>query len=263
MLACYLDDSDSTISKVETIAGYVAQEEGWLRFEAMVEEICGRYGVDLIRGRNLDTRSKCFSGWTLPKVERFLEEVGLAMQGNVLFGISRSIRKEHFKAFRRVVLKLDKKHQRIFANLSGYGFCFGNIALELKQNGHFGVGDQVKAEGLAYMLESGSSNNPDILRYVASERKHGNLHVNTTASEVDKRSCRAIQVADLYAFYSRRRANKFARFEGQLLFVPDIYQLHVQPKIMHDTGYIKEPGIVGTNVRTGETFDFRGLVAHL
>jgi hypothetical protein len=263
VLACYLDDSDATISKVETIAGYVAQEEGWLRFELLAEGICRRYEVDLIRGNDMENRKKSFGDWKLPKIERFLEEVGFAMRGNILFGISRSIGKEHYKKFKRAVLKLDREHQRSFANLSGYGFCFGNIALELKVNEQFGVSEQIQSEGIAYMLESGSKNNPDIMRYVASERKHGNLHVNTTASEVDKRSCRAIQVADLYAFYSRRRANKWARFEGKLEFPPDVHQLHVLPKLMHDTGYISEPAISGTNMRTGETFSFKGLVAHL
>lgn len=262
VLNCYLDDSDATISKVETIAGYVAQEDGWLRFEERAEAICGHFGVDLIRGRHLDNRDKCFKDWKLPKIEKFLEAVGVAMQGNVLFGISRSIGKDHFKDFRRRALKLDAEHRRVFGSLSGYGFCFGNISLELRRNEKFGVADQIQSEGIAYMLESGSKNNPDILRFVDKERRHGNLHVNTTATEVDKRSCRAIQIADLYAFYSRRRMNKFARFEGRLEFVPDIHQLHVRPKIMHDTAYIKEPGIEGTNVRTGEKFSLFGLMQH-
>lgn len=262
MLACYLDDSDATVSKVETIAGYLAEEDGWQRFEALAEAICDKYDVDLIRGRQLDGRSNCFKGWNLPKIERFLEEVGQALMGNVLFGISRSIGKDHFKLFRQRALKLDAEHRRVFGSLSGFGFCFGNISFEFRNNGKYGIAERVKAEGISYMLESGSGNNPDIFRYVASERRRGNLHVNTTVSEVDKRSCRAIQIADLYAFYSRRRMNKFSRFQGKLEFVPDVHQLHVQTKIMHDTAYIKEPGILGTNQRTGETLNLFGLMAH-
>jgi hypothetical protein len=262
MLACYLDDSDATISKVETIAGYVAQEDGWRRFEAQAEAICDEFKVDLIRGRNLDCRDKCFKDWKLPKVERFLDRIGTAMRGNVLFGISRSIAKEHYKFFRRGALKLDAEHKRVFGSLSGYGFCFGNISHDLRaMNEQFGVSEQIKAEGITFMLESGSKNNPDILRYVDKECRHGNLHANTTVTEVDKRSCRAIQIADLYAFYSRRRMNKFSRFEGRLEFVPDVHRIHVQPKILHDTGYIKEPGISATNVRTGEKFSMFGLMA--
>ena len=37
MLVCYLDDSNATISKVETVAGYVADEDGWSRFEAAAQ----------------------------------------------------------------------------------------------------------------------------------------------------------------------------------------------------------------------------------
>lgn len=259
VLACYLDDSDATISKVLTIAGYVADAEGWARFEAEAEAICAEYKVDLIRGLNLDQRKKCFDGWSLPKIERFLERIGAAMRGNVLHGISRSITKERYKAYRQGVLKLDAEHRRVFGSLSAFGFAFGNILLEFRNNNQFGIVQQVKDEGIAFMLESGSANNPDILRYIDSERRHGNIHVNTTATEVDKRSCRAIQIADLYAFYSRRRMNKFSRFRGRLEFVPDLHQLHVKPKIPHDTAWIEEPGILGTNVRTGEIFRFHGL----
>jgi hypothetical protein len=261
VLACYLDDSDSTISKVETIAGYVADEDGWGRFELLAEKICDRYEIDLVRGRQLDSRKDSFEGWKLPKIERFLEEIGSAMRGNVLFGISRSIEKDRYRVFRQRVLKLDAEHRRMFSNLSGFGFCFGNICHDMRRLEGYGISERMESEGMAFMLESGSRNNPDIHRYVASERQHGNLHVSTTVSEVDKRSCRAIQVADLYAFYSRRRANKFARFEGKLEFIPDIHKLHVQNKILHDSALIKDAAIQGTNLRTGDTFKFHGLMS--
>ena len=261
VLVCYLDDSDATTSKVSTIAGYVAHDDGWRRFEDAVEAICGDEGVDLIRGRELDGADGCFKGWPLIKREKFLDRIGHAMIGNVLFGISRSIGKENWKLRRRQLMTLDTLHKKTFSSLSAFGFCFGSIVIDLKENDSYGVAKQVQSEGVAYLLEAGSKNNPDIFRYLDGQRRNGAIHLDTTATEVDKRSCRAIQVADLYAFYSRRRMNKFSRFKNKLEFVPDIHKIHVQPKIWHDTGYIQEPFIEGTNTRTGGKFNFTGLIA--
>ncbi|WP_347269708.1 DUF3800 domain-containing protein [Rhizorhabdus histidinilytica] len=254
MLACYLDDSDANVSKVETIAGYVADEASWARFELLADRICEDEGVELIRGRELDGRAGCFKGWSMPKIERFLERIGLAMSQHLTFGISRSIGKDHYK-LRKRQLKLDP-------NLSGFGFCFGTISFALRHEEGFPLPcrEQAQNEGVAYLLEAGSRNNPDIFRYVDQERRNGNLHVNTTVTEVDKRSCRAIQVADLYAFYSRRRMNKYARFKGRVEFIPDLHQLHISRKFQHDTGYIEEPYTSATNNRTGETFYINGLI---
>jgi hypothetical protein len=263
MLTCYLDDSDAQTSKALTIAGYVAHEDGWARFEAVTERICQKYNVKLIRGRQIDGRKDCFKGWSLPRCEKFLEEIGSALIGNVEFGISRSIGKENYKLRRRQLMTLDNVHKRSFSSLSAFGFCFGSLFLNLRQNESHGLAYEVKKNGLAFMLESGSANNPDIFRYLDSERQHGKLNIDFTATEVDKRSCRAIQMADLYAFYSRRRANQFSRFKGKLEFVPDIHKLHIGPKIWHDTGFIEEPFIRGTNRRTGETFNFNGILSRM
>lgn len=263
VLACYLDDSDAQTSKALTIAGYVAHEQGWARFEQVAEHICEKYQVELIRGRQIDGRKDCFKGWNVPKCERFFEELGTALIGNVEFGISRSIGKENYKLRRRQLMGLDNVHKRTFSSMSAFGFCFGSLLLDLRQNDGYGVREEVQANGLAFMLESGSANNPDIFRYLDSERRHGNIGINITATEVDKRSCRAIQMADLYAFYSRRRANQYARFKGKLEFVPDIHKLHIGRKIWHDTGFIEEPFIQGTNQRTGETFNFTGILSRI
>lgn len=260
VLACYLDDSDAVISKALTIAGYVAQDDRWIRFEQEAERICTDYKVELIRGRELDGRKDCFKGWSVPKCERFLDELGSALVGNVLFGISRSIGKDNYKLRRRQIADLDNVHKRTFSSLSAFGFCFGTILLDVRENPDLGLTEEIAQSGIAFMLEGGSANNPDIMRYLEAERRHGNISHLVTATEVDKRSCRAIQMADLYAFYSRRRANQFARFKGKLEFVTDIHKLHVGRKIRHDTGFVEEPFIKGTNVRTGETFSHTDLV---
>lgn len=264
MLTCYLDDSDATSSKAETLAGYVADQSGWERFELLAEQICSDYGVDLIRGHELDRRKKSFKGWSHVKCQRFLEDVGLAMMGNIIGGISRSINKEHYKLRKFQLMNNASDQRKVLSSLSGFGFCFGNISVALKYGDSLGISERVRNEGIRFMLESGSTNNQDVIRYVQAELDHGNLHEKTSVCEVDKRSCRAIQLADIYAFYSRRRANAHERGKHLIIpRVPDVHQLHINQKIPHDTAIIEEPFIRATNERTGEVFEFMGLTKGL
>jgi hypothetical protein len=66
-------------------------------------------------------------------------------------------------------------------------------------------------------------------------------------------------MADLYAFYSRRRANKFHKTGGKIQFFPDNYQLHVQARAQHSTSLILEPFTEGNNLTTGKKFYVNGL----
>lgn len=251
MLTCYLDDSDADTGSVLTIAGYLADEAGWLRFGDRVEALCREMKVDVIHAREFDAQKDCFKGWTVIDKVRFLHGIADAMQGNVRMGISRSIPKALYKV-RKVQSKLDSR-------LSAYGFAFGTIVFSLFKANEFGISEEA-ADGVRFLVEDGNRNNRDLDRYVQSEIRHGNLPATTSISFIGKRSCRAIQVADLYAFYSRRRANKWIKTRGKLRYFPDNYQLHVQRAIPHHTGMIADPVTEATNLRTGEKFGISGMV---
>jgi len=221
-------------------------------FEILAEEACYEFGVDVIHASEFDRRHDCFKGWSVPKSIAFLHALGDAMAGNVHFGISRSIPKSHYR--------MRKQQLGYNPSLSAYGFAFGTIVFSLNHGDEFGLSDRVRAEGVAYRVESGHKNNPDLERYVKSEVEHGNLHADTSIEFVSKRSCRAIQLADLYAFYSRRRAHRWYKTKGKLAFLPDVLAMHVQNKLPHHGGVIEEPYTSATNTRTGEVFHINGLV---
>ena len=76
-------------------------------------------------------------------------------------------------------------------------------------------------------------------------------------------SCRAIQIADLYAFFSRKKANRWFKSKGKLAYFPDVIDLHIQPLIPHFNGLVEEPYTSATNLRTGAEFQIKGLVTNL
>jgi hypothetical protein len=153
VLTCFLDDSDAELSRVMTIAGYVADLEAWKQFEIDAEAICADQGVGIIHGRELDARKDCFKGWTVPKTAAFLSLLGDALGKAKAFGISRSVPKELYKR--------QKAELKLVPNMGAYGFGFGTIVHTLQHESPFG--ERAKAEGVAYLVESGHPNNPDLV----------------------------------------------------------------------------------------------------
>jgi len=68
------------------------------------------------------------------------------------------------------------------------------------------VGKDAYEQGVAFILETGHENNPDAERCFHAVREQHKLDMLRSISFVPKQSCRAIQVADLLAFYSRRNS---------------------------------------------------------
>ena len=67
------------------------------------------------------------------------------------------------------------------------------------------VGKIANTEGAAFILECGHEHNPDAQRCFNAVRREHNLEkILQSISFVGKESCRAIQIADLLAFYTRR-----------------------------------------------------------
>ncbi len=153
MLTIYLDDSDADTGAVMTIAGYLAEQDDWARFEAHAEKVCHDFDVDVIHCREFEKNKGCFKGWSIPRKTAFMLAIRDAMLGTVLCGISRSMPKDYYKA-RKAQLRLNPQ-------IGAYGFCFGTIVHTLCHGNEVGLMDQVKAEGVAYKVETGHKNNPE------------------------------------------------------------------------------------------------------
>lgn len=89
--------------------------------------------------------------------------------------------------------------------ITPYAFCFNVIVDWMLTD--ITIGRAVHDEGVAFILETGNEHNAEAEQVFYDVRqRHGLENVLRSISFVGKESCRAIQIADLLAFYSRRNS---------------------------------------------------------
>jgi hypothetical protein len=208
VLVCYLDDSGKDPqNRITTLAGYVADADDWLRFEDDVEPLFSEYKVPILHAKDLHNTDDAFKGWKVIKKQSFTFKICRKMSAYVPLGMSVSALKENYPT--KAVLP-HNKGRRISTQ---YTFCF-NVILDWVL-GSVAIGKVANRDGVAFILECGHENNPDAERFFWEIRKqHGLENVLRSISFVPKEHCRAIQMADLLAFYTRRQGE--AAFKAPL-----------------------------------------------
>jgi hypothetical protein len=196
VLVCYLDDSGKDPqNRITTLAGYVADEDQWRAFEREVDPIFERAGINILNTKHLHRTEGEFEDWSGVQKQDFIVGICPVMSRHLRLGISLSAVKETWKA------KKNASQGKI--QVSAYGFCFNVIVDWILTDVR--VGRAAHTEGVAFVLEAGHENNPDAERCFNAVRKQHKLeHALRSICFVPKESCRAIQVADMLAFYSRR-----------------------------------------------------------
>lgn len=78
------------------------------------------------------------------------------------------------------------------------------------------IGRVLLDEGVAFLVETGNKNNDELERFFAKMSKFENWRgCLRSLSFISKTNCRAIQIADFLAFYSRRHMREHDRFSGK------------------------------------------------
>lgn len=200
MLICYLDDSGKDPhNSVTTVAGYLARDDAWQAFETDAEAILAGKQVPVLHARDLHASDGPFKGWRVLEKQALVARVATAATGRVMMGLSMSAHKENYEE--HAVYRADGPPSR--RTVPPYVFCFQVVVDWLLRD--IRVGRIVHAEGLSLILEHGHENNGYAEQEFHFVRKRFNLeNVLHTISFARKDSCRAIQLADLLAFYSRR-----------------------------------------------------------
>ena len=196
MFVCYLDDSGKDPqSRITTLAGYVARDTGWEAFENAVEPWFEEFRVDVLHAKDLNDTHGDFKGWRVLKKHAFVSRVCQARNPHVLMGMSMSALKQQYRSR---AAESDRKR-----TVTPYSFCMNVILDWLLLD--YRIGGAAMSEGVALVLETGHENNPEAEQHFDAVRKeHGLEGILRSISFVPKESCRAIQLADLLAFYSRR-----------------------------------------------------------
>lgn len=202
MFICYLDDSGTHRgSPLVTIAGYVMPDDGWAAFEAAAEPIFERRGVKILHAIELQQSKPPFTegDWKVLNKQAFVAELCMAMKPHQPLGFS-------YTAAREVYERRAKEAGRP-TGASPYVFGFQVILNWILNSAR--IGKRVREEGVAFVIEQGSKNNGGITAaYDFIVEKYARDLGNTLRglTFVPKTHSRAIQMADLIAYYSYRRA---------------------------------------------------------
>jgi len=207
LLVCYLDDSGKDPQNLAiTVAGYVADEGSWAQFEAEVEPLFTKYGVATLHATDLHGTRRDFKDWTVLKKQSFVAQFCRILSRHALLGVTMSAAKSEYKA------AADRSARK--KTVSPYTFC-SNVILDWLLR-DIRVGRRANEEGGAFAFEEGHENNPEAEWNIGVVSEMFDIGDKIKSiSFVAKTTSRAIQAADLLAFYSRRHANELLKATPQ------------------------------------------------
>lgn len=198
MLWCYLDDSgtDRTTPTV-TMAGYVAPLSKWRHFEVSSRRLFKSYNVGNFHAKTFHDHDGEFKNWTIPQEVGFIDEWFTIAASFVTVGVTMSMARENFDKFRKTT--------RMLPNKSAYGHCFEKVIEHLLSDDT--VGDLIIRDGISFFVETGAAGNAGVLEIFHKRKAGDGAAFLQQLSFIDKNSCKAIQLADFLAFYSRRHGS--------------------------------------------------------
>jgi hypothetical protein len=238
VLTCYLDDSGKDPQNlVTTIAGYIARDDAWQSYEEAVEPILSEYGVSILHAKDLRDTVGNFAGWSGIKKQSFVARICMARSGRLTMGLSMSTLKHMYK---QRAYESNRKR-----TVTPYTFCLNVIVEWLLTD--IRIGGAVHSDGLALVLECGHENNPEAQEQFNDIRERHKLHdVLRSISFVPKEACIAIQLAGLFAFYSRRDSNSMIRAKNR---GKSVYEVDFMLKII--TSDLPHRGLVANDFDAG------------
>jgi hypothetical protein len=207
VLICYLDDSGKDPQNaLTTVAGYIAPEAAWRAFENEVEPIFKDKNVRILHAKDLHDTDGEFHGWTVLQKQAFIARICQVMSRHITLGMTMSAVKATYKD------QVGKTNQK--RSLSPYTFCF-NVIIDWIMT-DIRLGRAAHADGVALFLEAGHENNSEAEKeFYIIRTQHKIEHALRSISFVTKGDCRAIQIADLLAFYSRRDSAAMEKAERE------------------------------------------------
>ncbi len=227
VLVCCLDDSGKDPQNpITTIAGYIARDTEWALFETEVEKWFSEFNVKILHAKDLHHTDGEFEGWPILKKQAFVARICQARNPHIMMGMSMSALKSTYQN------RAEESGRK--RTVTPYTFCFNVIIDWILRD--IRIGRAAHDEGVALILESGHENNPEAEQEFHAIRKLYNLeHILHSISFVLKESCRAIQLADLIAFYSRREgvAQQVAKKEGKEDYKSDVMLRIITENLPH------------------------------
>lgn len=212
VLTCYLDDSGTHDDcPVITMAGYVGFTPQWLLFEEAAKAIYGDYGIEVFHAKEFHSTRDQFKNWRRLKKQTYCKQIYDAGRDcrALDIGITFSVRKDAYEQ--------RKRETGLNARTSAYGFCFTAILNHLLRDAVFKEILGRAGVDITFVVECGNANDEDLRRIFSEVRaKYGLERKLNSIALQPKDSSRALQLADFFAFYSRRHVEATERSGGEL-----------------------------------------------
>jgi Protein of unknown function (DUF3800) len=213
MFICYLDDSGTSGLPIVTLAGFLANDKVWQNIEMESGVIFARYGINLFHAKEFHDTKGEFKGWSKVKKHTFARDLFEPLK-NQMFALSISVRKEAFESYKART----GKEQRT----SSFGLCFSSLVMKIVTEKS--IEKHLEQERVSFMVEAGNSNNGELEEHFKFLKSNLSLRdVLDSIEFIPKKSCRAIQLADYWAFYSRRMMRDHDRFSGKFALPEPFY----------------------------------------
>lgn len=211
MLVTYLDDSGKDPQNpITSLGGYAASEDAWAAFEQSAEPIFQKYiGNEPLHAKDLYHGKGEYKGWKVLKKQSFVAQLCMELYPRQpLMGISFSVRKASYATRAAEAIKRGLRKRTV----TPYTFCMSAILNWILTDIH--VGKMANEEGLALILECGNEHNEEARKSIDTIKTLHGLDYVKSLSFVPKAACRAIQMADLFVYYTRRH-NRVLEVGGQ------------------------------------------------
>jgi hypothetical protein len=198
LLTCYLDDSDNDTGPVLVLAGYYGKPDDFSQFEIEADQLFKSYGVDVLHTMKFHHGRGVFKDWGRLRKEEFVRELYAIIYSCALNGVCGSVRKSDFKS--------NLKPLKQFSSMSPLGYAFSKIVYGMTAK--LPILDKLP---LSFVVESGNSNNGNLVKYFHFLQKEFAERPNWlgSISFISKTECKAIQIADFFAFYGRKIAQQW------------------------------------------------------
>lgn len=195
---CYLDDSyDQPGTGVVTLGGYFGGAENWCRFEERSDEFLTSLGVPVFHSKDFKNTNGVFRGWSRSQKEGLSVGWFNIAQECGLIGVSKSVKRSLHKSFRKV--------GKSTHNYSPLGMAFGAMSRSVCDGSSMNLPKGERPT--SFFVESGNANNSGVKKVFDSASKNEPMaSLMRSLTFVRKDSCRAIQLADFCAYYSRQIA---------------------------------------------------------
>lgn len=224
VLVCYLDDSGKDPQNpITSVGGYAAPEESWAKFEQEAEPIFQKYiGDEPLHAMDLYHGQGVYDGWKVVKKQSFVAQLCMKLYPlQPLLGVSFSVRKASYATRTVEAIKRGLRKRTV----TPYTYCMQGVLNWILTDVQ--IGKIANEDGLALILESGNEHNEEAKKAFDDIKAIHALGCLKSLSFVSKEECRAIQMADLFAFYTRRH-NRKIEIAGQEPLIDPVLQVLLQ-----------------------------------